>query len=50
MKAQTMLIIPFSVIGIVYRTGPDKIVSCAGVNSKIHFDDHLSLKVWSRPE
>lgn len=44
MKAQTMLIIPFSLIGIVYRTGPDKIVSCGGVNSEIHADDHLSLK------
>lgn len=47
MKAQTMLIIPFSLIGIVYRTAPDKIVSYAGVNSKNHFDDHLSLKVSS---
>lgn len=35
MKAQTMLIIPFSLTGIVYRTSPDKIVSCAGVNSMI---------------
>lgn len=45
MKAQTMLIIPFILIGIVHRTGPDKIVSCAGVSSKIDSDDHLSLKV-----
>lgn len=44
MKAQTMLIIPFSLIGIVYRTGPVNIVSCAGVSSKNHFDDLLSLK------
>lgn len=47
MKAQTMLILPFSVVGAVYRAEPDKIVSCARVNSKIVFDDHLSLKVSS---
>lgn len=50
MKAQTMLIIPFSLIGIDYRTGLDKVVSCARVSSEIHFDDHMSLKVWSLPE
>lgn len=50
MKAQTMLIIPFSLIGIVHRTEPDKIVSCAGVNSTIYFDEHLSLKMWNPKE
>lgn len=28
-----MLIIPFTLIGIVYKTGPDKLVSCAKINS-----------------
>jgi len=47
MKTQTVLIIPFSLIAIVNRTRPDKIVSCAEVNSEINFDHCLSLKVWS---
>lgn len=47
MKSQTMLIIPFSLICIVYRTRPDKIVSCAGVKSKINFVNLLSVKVWN---
>lgn len=42
MKAQTMLIIPFSLTGIDFRTGLDKSVSCAGVS--------LSFKVSSLPE
>lgn len=48
MKTQTMLIIPFSLIAFVYRTRPDKIMSCARVSSEIHFDRCLSEKKLDR--
>lgn len=46
MKAQTLLIIPFSHFGIDYRVGLDKSVSCAEVSTKIHFDVNSLLEVW----